>query len=101
MTLRSCPRWWNAPPPGYARQYTSGWTAPSTASPSQTQNSASITFGPFTAAMSVPVVACAMVTQLTGTAGFFLWWWVLDNARQAGNGESLIFSPGSLVMTLT
>lgn len=82
---------------GYARQSVA-WTAPS-GDPSSTQNSGTITFGPFTA--DPPnVTHCALVSASSGTTGDFLMWWSLTVAKDAAINESIQFAAGALVMTL-
>lgn len=85
---------------GYARQSVA-WTAPTSASPSVTQNSASITFGPFTAAMASAATYCALVSASSGTTGDFLMWWQLDFSKQAAINESIQFASAALSMSLT
>lgn len=82
---------------GYARQSVA-WTAP-TGDPESTQNSATLTFGPFTA--DPPnVTHCALVSSSSGTGGDFLMWWALTAAKDAATGESIQFAAGALTMTL-
>lgn len=82
---------------GYARQ-TVTWTAP-TGDPSRSQNSAVITFGPFTA--DPPnVTHCALASAASGTVGDFLMFWTLDVAKDAAINESIQFAAGALYMTL-
>lgn len=84
---------------GYARQ-TVTWTAPSDSAGAQrTQNTAVLTFGPFTA--DPPnVTHCALTSASTGTAGDFLMFWTLDVAKDAAVNESIQFAAGALFMTL-
>lgn len=84
---------------GYARQ-TVTWTAATAAEPSQTQNSAVITFGPFTAAPPT-ITYCGLVSASSGTVGDFLMWWQLNVAKSPAVNESLQFAAGALYMTLT
>lgn len=82
---------------GYARQ-TVTWTAPS-GDPSRTQNSATITFGPFTA--DPPnVTHCALASAASGTVGDFIMFWTLDVAKDAALNESIQFAAAALFMTL-
>ena len=82
---------------GYARQSVA-WTAP-TGDPSRTQNSAVLTFGPFTG--DPPnVTHCALVSAASGTTGDFIMWWALDVAKDAAINESIQFAAGALYMTL-
>lgn len=82
---------------GYARQSVA-WTAP-TGDPSSTENSATITFGPFTAD-PVNATHCALVSAASGTTGDFLMHWALDVAKDAAVNESIEFAAGALSMTL-
>lgn len=82
---------------GYARQ-TVAWTAP-TGDPASTNNSALLTFGPFSA--DPPnVTHCALVSASSGTSGDFLMWWALDVAKDAAINESIQVAIGGLAMTL-
>lgn len=84
---------------GYARQAVT-WTAATSANPSVTQNSGTITFGPFTADPP-SATHCALVSASSGTVGDFLMWWTLTVAKDAATGESIQFAAAALVMTLT
>jgi hypothetical protein len=82
---------------GYARVAVT-WTVP-VGDPRTTSNTALITFGPFTAdPPNVPY--CALVSAASGTTGDFLYFWILDTARDAANGDSIQFAIGALVMNL-
>lgn len=82
---------------GYARQ-ACAFTAPSS-DPSLTSNSATITFGPFTA--DPPnITHCALVSAASGTTGDFIAFWTLDTARDPANGESIQCAAGALTLTL-
>jgi hypothetical protein len=82
---------------GYARQAIA-WTAP-TGDPSSSNNSALITFGPFTA--DPPnITHCAVVSAASGTAGDFIAWWALTTAKDPATNESLQFAIGSVVLTV-
>lgn len=82
---------------GYARQSVS-WTAPS-GDPRRTENSAVITFGPFSTDPA-NVTHCALVSAASGTTGDFILWWSLDVAKDAAINESIQFAAGALYMTL-
>jgi hypothetical protein len=82
---------------GYARQAVT-WSTP-TGDPAVVSNSGVLTFGPFTA--DPPnVTHAALVSAVSGTSGDFLYWWTLDNARDAANGDSLTVAAAALVMQL-
>lgn len=83
---------------GYARQAVT-WTAP-TGEPAISSNSATITFGPFTA--DPPnVTHCALVSAASGTTGDFIYYWQLDVAKDAAINESIQFAAGGLTMSMS
>ncbi len=82
---------------GYARQSVA-FTAPS-GDPSSTSNSATLTFGPFTA--DPPLIThCALVSAATGTTGDLTMHWALTTARDPATNDSVSFAAGALVMSL-
>ena len=83
---------------GYARQAVT-WSAPS-GDPSSTNNSAQLTFGPFTA--DPPnVTHCSLVSSSSGTSGDHIAWWALDVAKDAATNESIAFAATTgLILTL-
>lgn len=81
---------------GYDREAVT-WTVP-TGDPASTENTALITFGPFTADLG-NVTHVALVSALTGTAGDFIWWWAADVAKDPANGDSITIAAGALTMT--
>ena len=82
---------------GYARQ-TAAWSAPS-GDPRVSSNTATITFGPFSA--DPPnVTHAALVSAASGTTGDFVYWWTWDVAKDAASGDSLQVAIGALVMQL-
>ena len=82
---------------GYSRQ-ASTWAAP-TGDPSSTSNTATITWGPFSA--DPPnVTHIALVSSASGLSGDLVMYWTADVARNAANGESIQAAAGALVMTL-
>lgn len=71
---------------GYARQSIT-WSAPS-GDPSSTNNTAQLTFGPFSA--DPPnITHAALVSSSSGTTGDFLVWWALTTARDPASGDSV------------
>ena len=86
---------------GYARQAVT-WTAPTAADPSSTENTALITFGPFTSDLGI-VIACCLMESATGqTSGDeILAHWQLDADRDPANGDSITIAAGALTMTAT
>lgn len=82
---------------GYARQPAT-WSVPA-GDPSSTQNTNTLTFGPFTAdPPNIPYAA--LVSSSSGTGGNFLAYWTLNNARDAAINDSLQAAPGDFVLTL-
>lgn len=81
---------------GYDREI-AVWTAPA-GDPSSTENTALITFGPFTADLA-NVTHVGLVSALTGTAGDFLWYWTADVAKDPANGDSITIAAAAITMT--
>jgi len=82
---------------GYSRQAVT-FSAPS-GDPQVSSNTAALTFGPFSA--DPPnVTHAALVSAASGTTGDLVYFWTLDNARDAANGDSLTVAIGALVMQL-
>lgn len=82
---------------GYSRQAVT-FSAP-TGDPSTSSNTATITFGPFSAdPPNVPYAA--LVSSASGTGGDLIAYWTADIARDAANGESLQVAAGALILTL-
>jgi hypothetical protein len=82
---------------GYSRQ-TVTWSAPS-GDPRVSSNTATITFGPFTA--DPPnTTHVALVSASSGTSGDFLYSWTLDAARDPATNDSLQIAASALVMQL-
>lgn len=82
---------------GYARQAVT-WGAASGSLPVSASNTATLTFGPFTADMTQAVTYCCLTTSLTGTTGDYIAWWQLDVAQQLLSGQSLLMATGKLVL---
>lgn len=82
---------------GYARQ-SCAFSAP-TGDPSTSSNSATITFGPFTA--DPPSVAYGvLVSTASGAAGDLIAYWTADVARDAALGESIQVAAGGLTISI-
>ena len=82
---------------GYARQACT-WSAPA-GDPSLSSNTATITFGPFSA--DPPSVAyAALVSSSSGTSGDFIAYWTADVAQDATTGQSIQVSAGALTLAL-
>ena len=84
---------------GYSRQAVV-WSAPTSADPSVTSNTATITWGPFTADLG-NVTHLALVSSSTGTSGDFLTWWTATTPRNPANGESIQAAAGGLTISQT
>ncbi len=83
---------------GYSRQ-ACAMTAPS-GDPSSTNNSAALTFGPFTAGTGSAITHCAVVSSASGTGGDFIAWWALTTSRTPAVNDSVSFAIAALVLTL-
>lgn len=85
---------------GYSRQSVT-WSSPALNGSSipETSNSATVTFGPFTAATGSTITHCALVTAASGTTGEIRAWWSLDTSRTPGTNDSLQFTTGNLKIT--
>lgn len=82
---------------GYARQ-TCAWAAPSS-DPSISSNTATITFGPFSA--DPPSIAyAALVSSASGTGGDLIAYWTADVAQDAANGQSIQIAIGALTLSI-
>ena len=82
---------------GYSRQACT-FSAPAS-DPSTSSNTATITFGPFTA--DPPSVAyAALVSAASGTTGDFIAYWTADAAQDAANGQSIQISAGALTLSI-
>ena len=82
---------------GYARQAVT-WTAPS-GDPSSTENTALITFGPFTTDFGNVTHLMLMDVSTGGTASNMLAYWTADVAKDPANGDSITIAAGALTMT--
>lgn len=80
---------------GYTRQQVT-WTAPSAES---TENSGTLTFGPFSGDPAT-VTHCALVSAASGTTGDFIFWWSLTASKDPAANDSITFAAGALTMTL-
>jgi hypothetical protein len=72
------------------------WSDPGSGESSSNTNV--LTFGPFT---TDPASAThvGLVSAASGTSGDFIFWWVLDTARDGAIGDSISFAASALVMT--
>jgi hypothetical protein len=85
---------------GYIRQ--SAHWGPTNSATRQVSNLDPITFGPFAdpGGLSAPVVAAALVTCATGTAGMVLMYWNLTTPITTTQNEALTLPAAQLVMGL-
>lgn len=82
---------------GYSRQACT-WSAPAS-DPSLSSNTATITFGPFSA--DPPSIAyAALVSSASGTGGDFIAYWTADVAQDAANGQSIQIAAGALSLAI-
>ena len=86
---------------GYSRQAVS-WAAPSlnVSNVPETSNSATVTFGPFTAGTGDVITHAALVSAASGTSGSILAWWELDNARTPSTNDSVEVTSGNLKLAV-
>lgn len=83
---------------GYARQAIT-WSAPS-GDPSASSNSATLTYGPFTAGTGATITHAALVSAASGTSGDFIYWWALDASKTPTTGDSFEFAAAALSVSL-
>jgi glycine cleavage system aminomethyltransferase T len=86
---------------GYSRQTivtSTGWSDPTTTG--TTSNTGTITFGPFSSDLGT-VIALALVSTPSGTAGELVYYWNLTagEQRDPANNDSITIAPGALVIT--
>lgn len=84
-------------PTGYSRQAVT-WSTPALngSNVPESSNTATITFGPFTAGTGATISHCALVTSSSGTTGTIDAWWSLDTSRTPSTNDSLQFAASSL-----
>jgi len=82
---------------GYDRQAVT-WDAP-TGDPSMTDNSALITFGPFSSDLGNVTHIMLMDVSTGGTASNCLAYWQADVAKDPASGDSITIAAGALTMT--
>lgn len=74
-------------------------TFPGAASPAgSASNSNAMTFGPFSSARTVQ--GLSIWDNTASGSGNFWWYGLLATPRTLGVGDSLVFNPGSLILTL-
>jgi hypothetical protein len=88
---------------GYARQpitNTSGWTGPTSASPSVISNALTLTFGPITTAAPGTCTWAILTDAVSGTSSNCIVAFLLANARTPLVGDSLTGAAASFSITL-
>lgn len=84
---------------GYARQAVA-WTAPTAADPPVTQNTALITFGPFTAGTGSTIGYVELMDSLSGGTNLNMYaWWTLTTAKTPAVNDSATIAAGALTMS--
>lgn len=86
---------------GYSRQAVT-WSAPALngSNVPETSNSATVTFGPFTAGTGSAITHAALVSAASGTTGSILAWWSLDNSRTPSTNDSVEVTSGNLKLSV-
>lgn len=86
---------------GYSRQAVT-WSAPALngSNVPETSNSATLTFGPFTASTGATISHCALVSAASGTTGSILAWWSLDASRTPSTNDSVEITTGNLKLSV-
>lgn len=86
---------------GYSRQAVT-WSSPALngSSVPETSNSATLTFGPFTASATGTITHAALVSAASGTSGSVLAWWELDASRTPSTNDSLEITAGNLKLSV-
>lgn len=86
---------------GYSRQAVS-WSSPAlnASNVPETANSATVTFGPFTAGTSATITHAALVDAASGTTGNILAWWDLDTSRTPSTNDSVEVTSGNLKLSV-
>lgn len=81
---------------GYGRQAPT-FSVPS-GDPATTANTNLITFGPYAANQASPIVAIALLDNISGTGGVVRYVWLLDASVIATSTQTLLLPIGSLVL---
>lgn len=86
---------------GYSRQSVT-WASPALngSNVPETSNTATLTFGPFTASVTGTITHCALVSASSGTTGSILAWWSLDSSRTPATNDSLEITAGNLKLSV-
>ena len=85
---------------GYSRQSVT-WSAPAlnASNVPETTNSATVTFGPFTAGTGAEITHAALVSAASGTTGSILAHWDLDAPRTPSTNDSVEVTAGNLKLS--
>jgi hypothetical protein len=83
---------------GYTRQVVD-WNPATAGTPVSIQNSALITFGPFSVNMTLPCQWLALVSVPTGTTGLLLETFTLSSPQQVLATQSITLAPAALTIT--
>lgn len=86
---------------GYSRQAVT-WSSPALngSNVPETSNSATLSYGPFTASVSGTISHAALVSAASGTSGSVLAWWSLDASRTPSTNDSLEITAGNLKLSV-
>lgn len=83
---------------GYARQAVTFTEPVSPGYPAVISNTATLTFGAYTAAQQLPVQWAALVTAVSGDLGLLLYMWTLPAPQQVGIAETIQIPAGDLTL---
>jgi hypothetical protein len=83
---------------GYSRQIVD-WSSATSGTPVSIQNSALITFGPFSVNMALPCQWLALVSVSTGTTGLLLETFTLSSPQQVLATQTITLAPQALTIT--
>jgi hypothetical protein len=83
---------------GYSRQAVD-WNPAAAGTPVSIQNSALITFGPFSVNMTLPCQWLALISVPTGTTGLLLETFTLSSPQQVLATQSITLAPAALTIT--
>lgn len=85
---------------GYVRQAVA-FTDATAEDPTEVQNSAVVTFGPFTSDMTQAAGWLALVDTVSGNSGQLLYIWEADLSMQVSASQSIQIAAGKLTMNLS
>lgn len=86
---------------GYERKSVT-WTTPAlnASDVPESENAATVTFGPFTGGTGATVSHCALVDAASGTTGAILAYWELDTARTPAANDSVEIVGGNIKISV-